>query len=70
MQLIHFETWQILLLIFGGLLYIVFTVLKAVKINKAKKAKKSSGVSLASGEPGSGMSYHIDPNPEDGDSDG
>lgn len=72
MQFIHFETWQIVLLIFGGLLYIVFSVLKSVKNNKAKKAKKASGVSLTYGDPGSGMSLHIDPDPDmsEGGSDG
>lgn len=59
MQLIHFETWQILLLIFGGLLYIVFTVLKAVKNSKAKKLKAENSLSIDS-----------EPDTSEGDSDG
>lgn len=50
----HFEDWQVICLAVGGGIWILFSILTAIRNSKAKKAREAA----------SKKSFYIDPNPE------
>lgn len=46
----NFENWQIICLVLGGLLWLVFEILSVRKNKKAKKAKKENEKNVVKGD--------------------